>query len=363
MAPKPKDCPDNFHHDYITHTGAVPNDLLNEIHSLFRRDRWLCLESVDYYRLTPVLRLASLMLQSPASLAYICALIDSPRVRLDMTAPHDLYSFRRVDYDEVKTKARALDFLRKLTPYVKYRLHDREPEKETILGETFRLSNDNPITMEGFSCSGSRSFIYVKPSHVECIRDLVEQPVAHAFPERNPEVECDILRLQFYVALTLCHETIHACSMALSPQTVIEPFYEDERLNELGLSWTQAVFSAIPNNCSPQYLGEELDATKFPSIFHLPNTELRQYARRGRKKTSTVYYIPMQYVSDIQQRAFWPEGPGGGHDMKKLLIPKIFGRRYRYTGKDLDPDWDKDDSSEGYPSNRRGFVTRPWSGI
>ena len=337
---------DNFHHDYITHTGAVPNDLLNEIHSLFRHNRWLCLESIDYYRLTPVLRLASLMLQSPASLAYICALIDSPRVRLDMTAPHDLYSFRRVEYDEVKTKARALDFLGKLTPHVYYRLHDRMPERETMMGETFRLHDEPPIIMEGFPCSGSRSFINLKPSYVECIRDLVERPVVHAFPEPNPAVECDILRLRYTVALTLCHETIHACSMALSPQNVPEPFYEDDRLNELGYSWTQAVFGATPDGYGPKDLGSELEAAKFPSIFHMPTTERRQYNRRGPKKTSIIYCIPMQYISDIQQRAFWPQGPGGGHDMKKLLIPKTFGKRYcyeggeryRYRGKGLDPD-------------------------
>ena len=262
---------------YITDTGALPNDLNNEVHSVFRRERWLNLEEPDYAALEPTLRLASLMLQSPASLAYLCALMDSPRTRLDLKAA-ECYSFHKVDYDDIRTKARVLDFLRQLAPHVSCMVCEPIPGEDNVKGSAMRVRTNRPITMDGIQRSGPASLIRINPSYVKCLCDLLSKEWASSIPGAI----CLGLHVQYFIATVLCYEIIHACHMALFPESVLEPFYEDERINELGDSWTQAVLGASALHYNPLgRLEAALMALKWPNNAVKTDHARRKYARRG----------------------------------------------------------------------------------
>lgn len=64
----------------------------------------------------------------------------------------------------------------------------------------------------------------------------------------------------------------------------------------------------------------------------------------------------MTWIADLHRQGFWNTLNG---DASKLRIPKRVGYRQYYRGADFDPEWNREDSSEGrYPADEDGMVWR-----
>lgn len=153
---------------------------------------------------------------------------------------------------------------------------------------------------------------------------------------------CRLLRLQFLLAVTLCHEVMHALDLAMAIHTpvrdklLIEDYYCDQRLNELGYAWEVAVFGGIV--CGMDGLKEDTPIV-FANWPNITGTEPSAgiYDLTGYKRSRFSYFVPMQHLSTVQQQTFWETA---SDDTNLLRLPKTVGWKDQYSGDDFDPDWD-----------------------
>lgn len=79
----------------------------------------------------------------------------------------------------------------------------------------------------------------------------------------------------------------------------------------------------------------------------------------GPKRTLTRYFVPKQFLQNIQQQEFW-DGVQPD-DITALRIEKSVGIRYEYREGNWDEDWDSENSREGaWPleNDDNGLVVR-----
>lgn len=119
---------------------------------------------------------------------------------------------------------------------------------------------------------------------------------------RNFKTLGRLLRFQAMVATTLCHEVIYALGHAMwcSP-THFEPYYCDQRLNELGFAWETAVFGGTISDTLDSACFYPLNFSTWPFIGDGGEGPVKL---RGQKRRPKHYFVPMAYVNTILQQAF-----------------------------------------------------------
>jgi len=326
---------------------ARPSNLTNAIHPVYSRSQWADCPDVAYELLTPSLRLATQMITSPTSLVFYDALLKNHRRLLNEDTARlgkNCYRFRTFDSDERDYTDSQIPHgvsqdIAALSPYITCKLIPNVARESGYLAVTKR---DMSVIVKSETdwVVGTGSTIDVG---MEFITNLCRVRAQGSISQ--------LLRLQFCVAVTFAHELVHAVNHAVSLETY-EPFFEDHRSSELGLAWEQVIFGGRVVPLGDIDARNPLGLIKWPTAW--PEGRPDMLERRLPKKTSTVYFVPMTYIANIQQQAFWVNIGYGHH----LRIPKKHGRRL--AGKPpFNPDWSSDDSSEGRnPSGVRGRVTR-----
>lgn len=339
---------DELHRFQVTDIpSAVPNSLNNPIHPVYYRDQWDSCPDDVYQVFTPSLRLASMMITCPASLIFYDALIHKYRRRLKEISNRlgeECYEFHGFDLDErdPADPQNLLDVSREITafrPHLRCRLIQEELEQSGRYAATRRttvlVKDDDGWTR------GTESTISIGLGNARTLREIATKGTVS-----------QLLRVQFHVALTFAHELVHAVNHAVSMETY-EPFFEDQRIAELGHAWEQAVFGGRPAFLGPTDACNPLIFGKWPTAFREPRPEFT-LERRLPKKTHTFFFIPMNFVVTVQQQEFW-QGPT---DRRTLKIPKRHGVQIPGEGP-FDPTWHSGDSSEGrHRGARHGKVTR-----
>lgn len=154
-----------------------------------------------------------------------------------------------------------------------------------------------------------------------------------------------LLRLQLVLAITLCHEMMHVISNGMMPpssNSTVEPYYCDDRLNELGFAYENCVFGGTVQDLEFRGCKRPLTITKWPA-FDSADVNTSIYELRKPRRFATMYFISMQFVSNVQQQAFW-DRRCATHDTILLQIPRTIGWRAKYL-EEGDPNWASQDSS------------------
>lgn len=329
--------------------GACRNTLTYKIHALFRG-----LHST-YPIIEPVLRLASAILESPASMAFLYTILYSHRERDDQlsnqfngecTVLWPLRGSETVIRDKV---SRALD---KYSGFHEF-LISTPPPNDDWDGVTTKTDIDCCITDDGRH--GLGALTRIKTAYVTKLAQL--------HTEGGNKLE--ILNLQFRMAVTLVHELAHAVNAAVdtnliplnneiiltgtASSKIYEPWYEDQRLAELGFAYENEVFGGaiqpLPN-MKPDPLSS-IDSSHPVFVQKWPGTVSDVYPkRRGSKLTMTMYLVSMHFIHNIQQQSFW-DYHSSYRDVSKLRVEKTIGVRIQSREPDIDSTWDPESSSEG----------------
>ncbi len=181
-----------------------------------------------------MLRLASALLESPASLSFICSIVSSHREILQ--EEYECLKLlatriRQIDKPKAEIWQIATSVLQKMTQVTQFRWSTpKGPNKFCIDGQTWRNGHEKVCVHP--NTSGFKSTI--------CINKYIFQAVAKAAKPINkaPWNVCLKLRWQFLSASTFCHEVIHAIQQAVRVSLImVEPFWEDDRIAELGQAW------------------------------------------------------------------------------------------------------------------------------
>ncbi|MCJ1223504.1 hypothetical protein MMC12_000146 [Toensbergia leucococca] len=339
----------------FTESPHVQPNNLTRYNRIFSPTRWHERNVPDWIH--PTLCLATAMIESPASLAFMHSFLYSPRKylkddseRLGVTC----YKFRHTKHPQDEVERIGHEHLHELGPYVHFEWFDPLAEENVDLEENSVTSltksypgvevrmPHNLDAKKGKYNKGRASVISIhKGFHYEFVRLVKQEPYLHA----------PVLRLQFSLAILLCREVQHALSIAHFGDQK-EPFFEDERIADLGHAWVHEVFGGSPTIT--------WDSKKPVTIVKWPTFEAEGSSeRRGPKGSCSLYLIAMDYISEIQQRAFWYDK---GNDTELLRVNRTLGQRmyqWPFEPQDLDPDWEPDDSSEDERSeDAQGKVER-----
>lgn len=351
------------------------NNLAREISPVFRytdeRDkiRWTGISRRAYQIIEPVCRLASTIIESPASLAFLHALMYSSRTEitgLSQRAGYPCYSFRRSRPSSIQDSENPRLALKRLAPNINWVVVD---------------------SAEIFGCNGFTTTEWVGCHIVDngrngfqCTIMLRKGLIVDLFRlSQQADRAMQTLSNQFLLAVILCHEVVHACNVAVDPALIAarkddlarrairslpqrwlnyyEPFFEDQAESELGHCWENEVFggSIVPN-----YIAEPLVMCKWPNfvLSSAKGTDPPPPRRIGHKATQTLYIIPAHFIQNIQQQAFWDRlGPA---DATSLRVQKTTGLRRPIppeTWKDVN--WKPSTSSEGdWSADEHSWVHR-----
>lgn len=289
-----------------------------------------------------VLRLASNMLRSPGSLDTLYQILWAPRKEVQG------FSFHGQPVSELKPRVQpGLDehvqvrqALNRLAASLSFRIVDNigshgvtEPSLAFYPRGINILGQDTPKGIASITCIDGRF--------------LAQLTALKARPGDNTS---QILVLQTKMAITFCHEVVHALNHAKDHPLLIgaqlekqarddakergqqranqrvvsnEPFGENDSMAELGYYWENAVFGGqveIDHN-NQDY---PLFVSRWPS--HLKEGD---YPKRRENEDSAIHFIvPMHYLWNINSQHFWKEMVEG--DRSALYIHGMVGiRRFK----------------------------------
>ena len=353
---------------------ARKSTLTHPIHFIWDFAMWqsqnLCPLSVqDREVMEPVLRLASAMLMSQPSVAFMDALIYRKRQpameahvagKLQMVPGHLRYRKRLRHYVDhfLLTVRDNLDL---------EWVDDRSPN--------WVIEQDG-YAFTSVSCRakapkwGCALGIFVNDRFLKTLHRL-----QISYP--SPKTTNHQLRVQFLLAVTLCHELMHVIDKAWNRSpSVPEPYFGDQALNEIGFAWEEVVFGGeIDDVRRKENDPEAFELCEWPISFtHFPSPatfaglltlELefsadnrRVFERRSAKGSSTVYYAPMKWITRLQQQSTWDQW-GQSNNLRLLHIPKQIGLQSGNLQWSIDPKWSPTQSSEGkWPGDHQGRVYR-----
>ena len=357
---------------YVDSPNFRSNNLTREISPVFRymdeqgKKRWTQLSTKEYQVIEPVCRLASAMIESPASLAFLHALLYSPRTEITSPSPladYPCYQFHRSEPSSIPDSEDPRLALKRLAPNMSW-----------ILADDAEFSNANAKTSVNWvTCKivdndriGFRSTIELQKKLVRDLSTLTQQ-------YGNTSL---ILSQQFLIATILCHEVAHALNIAVDPalmfafrselainnsppQTVkhCEPFFEDQSHTELGHCWENEVLGG--NVVPDPALDHPIVICKWPNpVIRQIEGGLAPPQRRGHKDTVTFYIVPAHFIHSIQQQQFWDcLDPA---DVISLRVQRMTGSRApRPPGYVKDEYWEAEGSSEGdWPADEHNCVYR-----
>ena len=309
----------------------------------------------------PVLRLATAMLLSAGSVSFIDALIYERRSKIGERGDQDLTVLPGPSIYSKILKVEIDNFLTSLCMYVSLKFADWESDKWRIEPGTLAYTdtdNETPVYLfPGSGCDfGYGSNITIAGAFVNTLCAI------HDTRKTAQEIN-HLLRVQFLLAVTICHELMHAVDTAIQedPQ-LLEPHFEDQALNELGWAWEQVVFGgvidAVEEKGPLDYIDREmchwpLFFSRFPSPKHyqsglepeLPSPQRTIFERKPAKGLFTQYYLPMRWISRLQQQSTWDDWEQSTNP-KWLHIPKRVGTQRRNVVWEIDPNWRTSKCSE-----------------
>ena len=358
---------------YLDRVNVRLNNLTYPIHPALGFRMWQLtdppLTDKDKEVMEPALRLASALLMCPASIAFIHALLFEKR-----EPANELRTSRKLEILHG-----PLRYTRELRPRVEYFLSiarehfeftwrdDSLGPPEWIVGQvTYAYTSSyfcDRVPKYGFGSGIRVNNRFLKTLHLLHTAPLSAKNLSHQ------------LRVQFLLAVTICHETMHAIERARERDMhALEPYFGNQALNELGCAWEEAVFDGDITGVVPIEVTESnYTVGEWPlTVGHFPAPawfatlvrpdedpdEQEVFDRRPAKGTSTTYFVPMDWLSKLQQQATWDQYEYL-NNIKLLHIPKETGYQVPNDLWDIDPDWSPAQSSEGrWPGDARGRVFR-----
>ncbi|KAF2278062.1 uncharacterized protein EI97DRAFT_282527 [Westerdykella ornata] len=240
-----------------------PN-LRNEIHPIFRLDRWMGgygqpTEEI-YPRMKPALRLASLFLTEECTLHWWTHTM----LGEEMTAYHDDGSGRTFRYIEANPE----EFTPRGRSLARTKLYEMadvimlmftpERYKDTRDGKAWGMCSNHSIREFPWAqhfCS--RDFPHIPGKYMQDKSRVPEITFSHKFSDfycnhYTSSSKCQILRVHFMFAMTIMHELAHAFHMFIGKDNGHkEPLHNQfDRYAELGFSWEIGLTGRI---CNPLF--------------------------------------------------------------------------------------------------------------
>lgn len=333
---------------YWDYAEARQTNLTYPIHPILDRWNWFCPDNL-YNGIVQILRLASALFQCPASIAFHYDIMFGTREYLPEASQQHGQACQRLRHihtnqDEVAIRTEFDTMMLRIAQHISFCFYKQSDPGFTHLN-AFAVTRRNvarpTFFLPGARQSGDGSVIHINYQYIENL-SKGNMPLSQ------------LLRLQFYMALTISHEIAHAINNAVSV-LLYEPFYEDQRLSELGRAWENEVFGGMTELIFETDARNPLAFAKWPTYADKATPRNGVLALKGPKRYTTWYFVSMKWVNDIQQQWFW-DVPG---DTTKLRIPKRVGFQKKYRDADYDRDWDQEKSSEGrWPGDSRGRVFR-----
>ena len=341
---------------YVDSLNFRPNTLTREISPVFRftdeqgmKKRWMQLSTEGYRVLEPVCRLASAMIESPASLAFLHDLLYSPRTEIASPSPragYPCYRFRHSESSLIPENEDPRRALERLAPNIEWSLEELPDAdaKTKINWEACRIRIVDNGRM------GFRSTIKVQKNLVGELDTLTSQGGN----------TCVILSQQFFLATTLCHEIAHALNNAVDPALLLafqsqvvsnhsppqrikpcEPFFQDESQAELGHCWEKQVLGGIVIRGSA--VNQPIWICKWPN----PVLEGQFLTPHHRKDTVTLYIVPAHFIHGIQQQEFWDRLDAISLRVQKMTGVRALGYAKDEDGEKEEGEWPAEAASEG----------------
>ena len=350
---------------FLESQNATPNDLTYTIHPIMDTSNWHDKFSQhDRKLIEPALRLASALINCPASVAFFDAIQFGYRQLLT--------EFSSIKYKNLTVLAGPTQYsvglhdafdqrLYDLVPHVKFIWGNNADEQWLFEGMPYAYTDETPGYINDY---GRGSLITVNDGFLKDLHELDELGP-------SPKNLNQALRLQFLMAVTLCHELVHAVNNSiLWAELCPEPFFRDQALNELGLAWEEEVFGGAIANVQDHNWGSKdcqwpLFFTHFPCPQdyrmlepHLPPEKQDVFARTGTKATYTNYYVPMAWLVQLHKQSNW-DAWRYASDTKMFRIPRRVGVQFKNHEFPVDPMWSPSKSSEGdWPGDEQGKVFR-----
>ena len=294
--------------------------------------------------LDPSLRLASAMLQTPASLDLIYKIIYAPRRLPRERMDYEGQPVLELEYIETNETRRnmakkALNRLAEsLSFIVENPKEDGKKNCDAIVSHSLALhSYGINIADDSGTPRGIASKIRLNRNHLSKLTQLLDQ--------HGNDNTSQILTLQFKLAVSICHNIIHAIShaadLALLLDAIMESTYRDlatlentsrskervvtnepfldenETVAELGYSWENAVLGGTIQWANQ--VDHPLFFSKWPSFL----TDGDYPRRAGYSRTATQYVVPLHYLRSIHRQEFWDNVKAG--DITALHIQEVVG--------------------------------------
>ncbi|KAI4172288.1 MAG: hypothetical protein LQ346_008630 [Caloplaca aetnensis] len=269
------------------------NDLTNPINPIFDFGLWENVTSRKF--LQPVLRLASLMLESPASQRLLYSLINPDRHRfLDHREGNPRCHFRKSAAAEAVVHVGVRIALQQLAKSLTYRWYKKLPQGvgTKAYGATyFDWPND----------VGDRCHIGIRSEGFE----------KTFFTSTRRKKATDVNRWRFVLASTLCHEIAHALDGTYTQHCnrgsvhAVEHLYEYQTECELGWAWEMEVLGAIRIGSTRVRDLEVLQA--------LPSLDQNYEELDLEGEQHFCFVIPtvslVDYMTRVQRQKFWDTSP------------------------------------------------------
>ena len=350
---------------FLEDQNAEPNDMTHPIHPIMDIPNWRQpFTRHDRKLIEPVLRLASALLNCPASVSFFDAVQFGHRTFLPALSLINYKTLTALDgptrysvglHDDLDQ--RLLDLL----PHVEFLWGDDTDELWEFEKMPYAYTDETKVEINH---GGRGSKITVNDNFLKDLRELDSL-------DASPKTINQTLRLQFLMAVTLCHELVHAMNTSiLWDEDTPEPYFRNQALNELGLAWEEEVFGgAIVNIQDHVWASNDCQWPLFFTHFPCPQDyrmcrlelDLDQqdvFARRQAKGSYTNYYVPMAWLVQLHKQANWKRWTLAT-DTKMFRIPRRVGVQFENNEFPIDPNWSPSKSSEGdWPGDEQGKVFR-----
>ena len=380
MASRRNNFMDRFPHEDLKNLGITdpisvpyaPNNLTHPLNPVLTR--WIGTIEPYHKFIIPVLRLASAMLDSPASVRLVHAI---------------MYERRRYFMTESKEWQTRM-----------YELDGGIPPNETVRFQYYRglqeINRTSSITLRLFfehdtALEAKRKYCYTErnrelvcgfddasPLHqkdgnlstIWIAHDLIAR--MQTYEDTNyslmsePGLETEPLqlmysmhRLQFYTATLICHEATRAINYAVSLDSR-EPYFQNHPHNNLGYVWENEVLGGVLHLTEPKSALSTLCFAKSTEIQHLVETDSKTLPRVSKGIPdvcfSTYYFVPMDYVIAITCQDLWTQIYKDWYNFELLHIPKRVGVRVASSPSSL---W----KLNGRPCKRAPFKSQSKAGF
>ena len=354
-------------------------------HNAGTRARWGELTPEEYECLDQPLRLATQLLESAASADAICSIVygdrfNSPENIIRGGIPVSEFLPHTLRPSTVGRSAPSV--LKKLGQSIGFTFTERGlTDGQKKLFESGTYAHAIPSTVHfphGIAITnrpqhkGIAVVVHINPQYQETLNKLHRDILNKDFQVR---------KLNFEIALTICHGVIHAINYALAsdylnafiswsedfnlytgqrfqepPPPYNEPFREGQDVAELGSFWENQVFGGICNQSVPNY-EDPIYLCEWPSWMcrdkeHRPERALP-------RRRALRWLIPTHFVQNIQSQDFWDQlNLNYPYDLLALRIRRhVAFQCYIPEGEEYDTTWDPNAIENRLPA----FLRVPWS--